>query len=70
MKVKHISSQQYLDLAALGMPVWSFESAYESNLLRVLSNAEAQRVERDDAVILSKCYENFVTLVDDDSDDS
>jgi len=70
VKVKEITKQQYLDFAELGMPIWSFERSDESNLLHALQDIEAQYFERILAVKYSSRYENFVTLVEDDSDES
>lgn len=70
MKVKYVSRQQYLDLAALGMPVWSHTYLDDSTLLRILLDPAHQEVERKNALVYSRQLSHFATLVDDDSDDS
>lgn len=52
MKVKCITTEQYLDLAALGLPIWSSVGSWdweqhEEGLIKFLSHPPAQERERE-----------------------
>lgn len=77
MKVKCITTEQYLDLAALGLPIWSSVGSWEreqheEGLIKFLSHPPAQERERERGCCRSNAsyYGTFFTLVEDDSDES
>jgi len=80
-KVRRITPEQYLELASIGLPIWSDSwympaswyggaavgDAYMTNVLYYLMDAESQEEERDNAKrqVEEGTYKDYFTLVDD-----